>query len=70
MFPDMATTATLSLPAWLTASAAQGLAVAMAEARRQGADPARAAREAAQALMPSYPWPMIEEAARWALGLR
>jgi len=66
----MAATATLSLPAWLTASGAQGLAVAMAEARRQGMDPASAAREAAQAIMPAHPWPMIEEAARWALWLR
>jgi len=66
----MAILATLSLPSWLSATTANHMVAAMAQARREGRDPSTAAREAAQALMPAYPWPVIEEAARWALGLR
>ena len=66
----MPAVATLLLPAWLTPSLADCLIAAVLLARAQGRDASAAARDAAQAAMPAAPWPMIEEAARWAMGLR
>ncbi|RVT96337.1 hypothetical protein EOD42_14610 [Rhodovarius crocodyli] len=61
---------TLVLPSWLTPGVAEYLAAAVLLARDKGQDAHAAARDAAIAIMPAAPWPMIEEAARWAVGLR
>ncbi|WP_276318121.1 hypothetical protein [Rhodovarius crocodyli] len=42
----------------------------MLEARREGRDASAAARDAALAIMPAAPWPVIEAAASRAAGLR
>jgi hypothetical protein len=60
--------ATVILPAWLTPAVADHLAAAVLLARGEGRDAAAAARDAALAIMPAAPWPMIEGAARWAVG--
>ena len=62
--------ATLILPAWLTPAAADHLAAAALRARAEGRDTVAAVRDAALAIMPAAPWPVIEAAVGWAAGAR